>query len=300
MPNATQVADRFHIIHNFLEGICDFLKKYIGKSIKITKEANKEHPVIRIDFYEDNKKVLKKKDLIIKTQTLYLDNVPIREIARELGISRNTVKKYIKIEDVDSVRYNRKLTPIYFYKDLIVNRLIEKTPYKDILLELNSHGINYSYSSMAKLAKQIKQEGLPDKIKNDKSYIFTRYNLIKIFWHAADTPKELWSLLNNVLKEYPLLDDVFLSIATLREVLDNKDESLLTEWINNNSSSKIKEIKSFINGIYKDYRSVVNAIIFPESNGILEGNVNRLKYIKRSMFGRASFELLRNKVLAQI
>lgn len=153
---------------------------------------------------------------------------------------------------------------------------------------------------MAKLAKQLKQEGLPDKVKNDKSYIFTRYNLIKIFWNPEDISKELLNLLNNILEEYPLLDDVFLSIATLREVLDNKDEDLLTEWINNNSSSKIKEIKSFINGIHKDYRSVANAVVFQESNGILEGNVNRLKYIKRSMFGRASFNLLRNKVLVNI
>jgi Transposase and inactivated derivatives len=299
LPNATQVADRFHIIHNFLDGICDFLKKYIGKSIKIIKETNTESPLITKDLYEDNEKALKKKEFIIKTQKLYLDNVPIREIARELDISRNTVRKYINIEDVNKVRYNRKTTPIYFYKDLIINRLIEKTPYKDILLELNSHVIEYSYSSMAKLAKQLKQEGLPNTVKGDKSYIFTRYNLIKIFWNHINTSKELWSV-NRISEDHPLLDDIFLSIATLREVLDSKNEIMLSEWINNNSRSKIKEIRSFINGIYKDYSSVVNAVIFPESNGILEGNVNRLKYIKRSMFGRASFNLLRNKILANI
>ena len=102
------------------------------------------------------------------------------------------------------------------------------------------------------------------------------------------------------LEEYPLLDDIFIAIATLREVFDSKNEDNLIEWINYNSNSKIKEITNFINGINKDYTSVANAIAYPESNGILEGNVNRLKYIKRSMFGRASFNLLRNKVLANI
>lgn len=110
----------------------------------------------------------------------------------------------------------------------------------------------------------------------------------------------MWSILNRILEDYPLLDDIFLSIATLREVLDSINEIMLSEWINNNSRSKIKEICSFINGICKDYSSVVNDVIFPESNGILEGNVNRLKYIKSSMFGRASFNLLRNKILANI
>lgn len=99
------------------------------------------------------------------------------------------MRKYINIEDVNKVRYNRNPIPIYFYKELIINRLIEKTPYKDILLELNSHGIEYSYSPMAKLAKQLKQEGLSNTVKNDKSYIFTRYNLIKIFWNHINISK---------------------------------------------------------------------------------------------------------------
>nr|WP_278321722.1 transposase [Clostridium homopropionicum] len=58
----------------------------------------------------------------------------------------------------------------------------------------------------------------------------------------------------------------------------------------------MKEIRSSIDGIEKDYASVENSVMFKESNGVLEGNVNRLKMIKRSMFGKASFELLRRKV----
>lgn len=40
LPKASQVADRFHIIHNFLKGACDFLKRYIDKCIKIVEEKN--------------------------------------------------------------------------------------------------------------------------------------------------------------------------------------------------------------------------------------------------------------------
>lgn len=110
----------------------------------------------------------------------------------------------------------------------------------------------------------------------------------------------MYCILAKIIDKYPLLDDVFMSIAMLRDVLDSKNQESLSEWIDYNSNSQIKEIKSFINGVRKDYTSVANAVIYSESNGILEGNVNRLKYIKRSMFGRASFNLLRNKVLANI
>lgn len=302
LPNSTQIAERFHIIHNFLEGICNFLKKYIGKSIKITKEKHNEVVVTKeVYVYVDTDKNSKKKELIKKVKELYLNNMPIREISRKVSTSRNTVKKYIKIDDVDNIRYNNKPTAIYLYKDFIINLLVQKTPYKDIILELNKHGIQYSYSSMAKLGNKLKKEGLPKEVKNDKSYSFTRYNLIKIFWnYYNNSNSEVWGLLLKALEEYPLLDDIFIAIATLREVFDSKNEDNLIEWINYNSNSKIKEITSFINGINKDYTSVANAIAYPESNGILEGNVNRLKYIKRSMFGRASFNLLRNKVLANI
>lgn len=299
LPKATQVADRFHIIHNFLEGICDFLKSYIGKAIKIVKEDT-EKIIIKKDKYIDNEKSSKKKEVIRKVQELYLNGMPIRQIVRKLSLSRNTVRKYIKIDDIEAVRYNNKPTQIYFHKELMIDLLVNKKPYKDILLEIDKLGVKYSYSSLAKLANELKKEGLPNEVGNEKQYIFTRYNLIKIFWNYSDNTSELYSILKLILDKYPMLDEVFLAIALLREVLNAKDLKLLDEWIAYYSNSKIKEIKSFVNGVLKDYTSVANAIIYHESNGILEGNVNRLKYIKRSMFGRASFQLLRNKVLMRI
>lgn len=58
-------------------------------------------------------------------------------------------------------------------------------------------------------------------------------------------------------------------------------------------------LKRFVTGLKTDYHAVINALTHPYSNGPTEGNVNRLKLIKRTMYGRASFQLLRNKVLYQ-
>jgi transposase len=296
LPNATQVADRFHIIHNFLEGVCSFFKRYIGKSIKVVKENDAE-TIIEKNNYLNDDKIIRKKELIKKTQELYKNGTPIRQIVRQLSLSRNTVRRYIKIDNVEGVRYNAKPTPFDFYKDFITNLLIEKKSYKEMLLELDKLGVKYSYSSLAKYANSLKKQGLPDKVKESKCYLFTRFNLIKIFWNYATTTSDSFKILNSTLNEYPLLDTLFLAIASLREVFNSKDLKNLEEWINYNSESKIKKIRSFINGVLKDYSSVANSIIYSESNGILEGNVNRLKTIKRSMFGRASFSLLRNKVI---
>ena len=59
----------------------------------------------------------------------------------------------------------------------------------------------------------------------------------------------------------------------------------------------IKEIDTYLNGLGSDYDSVINVIKFDYNNGLAEGRVNKLKNIKRVMYGRNSFELLRHKVI---
>ena len=58
-----------------------------------------------------------------------------------------------------------------------------------------------------------------------------------------------------------------------------------------------KEVSSFINGITRDITAVKNAIQYDYNNGLAEGNVNKLKVIKRIMYGRCNFEMLRKKIL---
>ncbi len=66
------------------------------------------------------------------------------------------------------------------------------------------------------------------------------------------------------------------------------------------AESQISELKSFANGIRRDYAAVQAAFLLPWNNGVVEGHVNRLKFLKRQMFGRARLDLLRVKVLHAI
>ncbi|MFA9435064.1 MAG: transposase, partial [Deltaproteobacteria bacterium] len=61
--------------------------------------------------------------------------------------------------------------------------------------------------------------------------------------------------------------------------------------------SGISALKGFANGITKDGDAVRAALSLEWSNGQVEGQVNRLKLIKRKMYGRANFDLLRKRVL---
>jgi len=75
---------------------------------------------------------------------------------------------------------------------------------------------------------------------------------------------------------------------------------MLPAWLRAAAKSKLKEFVSFARGLSEDYEAVMNALRYEWSNGQLEGQVNRLKLIKRMMYGRAKFDLLRARVLHSV
>ena len=80
-------------------------------------------------------------------------------------------------------------------------------------------------------------------------------------------------------------------------MLKSKNVEKVEEWIENASNLKIRKIDKFVNGLKRDIQAVRNAIIYEYNNGLAESSVNKLKVIKRIMYGRNKFEMLRQKVL---
>jgi len=71
----------------------------------------------------------------------------------------------------------------------------------------------------------------------------------------------------------------------------------LDAWRSSAEASHLPELQSIARGIQHDKAAVLAGLTLPWSNGPLEGHVNRLKLIKRSMYGRAKLHLLRQRVL---
>ena len=76
---------------------------------------------------------------------------------------------------------------------------------------------------------------------------------------------------------------------------DNSDK--LDEWLDDAQSSGVSSIERFARVLHRDIDAVKNAITEPWSNGQAEGQINRLKTLKRAMYGRAGVELLRARLL---
>lgn len=100
------------------------------------------------------------------------------------------------------------------------------------------------------------------------------------------------------IKEYnPAIQSLCEISASFRNSFEEKSLAKFNEWINQVRDSSFSTLKRFVNSLMKDYNAVIAAVIYNQSNGLTEGCVNRLKNIKRQMYGRAGFELLRRKVV---
>jgi len=97
-----------------------------------------------------------------------------------------------------------------------------------------------------------------------------------------------------------LCPEVALAQALTREfqtLIRERDVPGLYAWLHGVRLSGIPEFGSVATGIWRDRRAVHAALTHPESQGQTEGFVNKLKFIKRSGYGRAGFDLLRRRVL---
>lgn len=62
-------------------------------------------------------------------------------------------------------------------------------------------------------------------------------------------------------------------------------------------ASEVPGLRGFVSGLKKDLAAVTAGVTLPWSNGPTEGHINRLKQIKRQMYGRAKLDLLKRRIM---
>jgi transposase len=108
---------------------------------------------------------------------------------------------------------------------------------------------------------------------------------------------ERQALLARMEQANPAFSELYRLTVQFTEMLRKRQPEQLRPWLDVARASDLRELKSLAEGIERDYAAVEAALRLPYSTGPVEGNINRLKLIKRSGYGRASFDLLRLRVL---
>jgi len=110
-------------------------------------------------------------------------------------------------------------------------------------------------------------------------------------------PGQEKNLILPILNKYLKISEIQQCILDFRTIYNDKDVTLLEQSITRYSESPSNSIKSFASGLLSDLVAVKNSVTSELSNGFVEGNNNKIKTIRRIMYGRAKIDLLRVKIL---
>lgn len=295
LPYAKQIVDRFHILKILTEHIGEYLKRIVDNHIKIVDTSMV--PLEKKEFLSERerKKIdtgIRKWEVIKKVHQLKEEGYNNCQIARLLSISRQTVIKYLRIS-----------------KPPIDTRACILDPFIPRIKELILEGFNYT-----EIFKVIKEEGYPGQIslynskmkgirhelKHNIKYL-KRSDIKKLLFYPLKRlkDKEKISCIKQYLSTRPDVEAIIEFVADFKEIILGNEVKRLDEWLELARGKDITELNRFIKLIDGDRDAVENAIIYNYSNGLTEGHNNKIKLIKRQMYGRCNFDLLRLKILSE-
>lgn len=237
-----------------------------------------------------------------------------RAIQRHLNISGRTVDKYLAAD----------ACPLYTHGRLRPSMLTPWLPYLEerwqagytnatqLWREMEAQGFKGSRGLVARWAARERKLLPPATQYSRKQRREVRPKLTRqsrpVPWSA---PRASWilvkerALLNDqekaVLARMIAADAQVKVVAQLAErfvtMIKRRQAGNLEQWLQDAVASGVRSFISFASGLRQDFTAVYNALSMSWSNGQVEGQVNRLKFIKRMMYGRANFDLLRKRFL---
>jgi transposase len=292
-----QIGDRFHILNNLLKYLVEYIKSNFPSTIRIIEtDENACIDTDRIDENESDKltdKQKKKIELIREVKDYRNKNYNISQIGDILKLDRRTVKKYIEKDESDIVIRNvmiPKVSKLDKYLDTIIEMLNNNHNVVSIYENICLLGYNGCYSNLKYYINSKKDIFNNIKYNSGNYCIITQGAIVSNIWKDEFFTDSIETIINEKLNNYK---EVRETIKDFRTIVKEKSCKKLNNWINKVFNLKIPQFKSFANGLFKDIEAVKNAIKYEYSNGLVEGHVNKLKVIKRIMYGRANFDLLR-------
>jgi transposase len=302
-PNAIQVNDRFHILKNLIDYGKKLIKKVVPPSFLIQIEADsqgmdrdsEEKEEKREESLSEMKHLTspeKKQARVEQVRSLAMKGFSLSDIEKEVGLSHATVKKYLDAKFV----LENKLEP---YTTKIDAMLQDRCKFKEIETAIRKDGYMGARSTIQIYTTQqrkIMKEANAEAMKNKE--VIKRKDLIRLLYLPIAKVKDITSeLVGRIVQEYPVIGELYELVRSFKKMMFTKQANDLVPWIENALQLQIEEVNSFINGISNDFEAVKNAIALEYNNGLAEGSVNKLKVIKRIMYGRNNFILLQNKIL---
>ena len=294
-PGAIQVADRFHRLLNLREVIERLLRRYADQLEHVPVPGA---PGVPIGLLRPDRQVSRERtrremhDRFMAIQQARATGLSISATARALGLHRHTIEKYDRRpaapERRHTWRHPSALTPYEGY--LQERRRQGARKALPLWRELRALGYTGAYQNVARFMAALRKLEATGRSGLPRARGLTARRTV------AETRalRQVVALGPESGARVGLLEQFARLIR--REGADPIDE--LASWKQAAVATGWEELGTFVARLEQDQAAVEAALRLPYSQGQTEGQINRLKMLKRAMFGRANFDLLRKRFLA--
>lgn len=314
-PDAIQIADRFHLFQNITEVTKKMLKKQ-SKTLRAAayqvvvdfqEEASRQTETMLLSGVSNSPKENEKPSLreicFAEVKALQAEGWSQRAVAKHLNMHRQMVGDYFVAETCPLRHVGKQsISKTAPYSSYLVKRWQEGCEnIAQLHSELVAQGFEGTYMSVYRAVKKMLKEGKVSKTAASVSIPIPKLSVTSATWlliHQDDRLDEEQRRLRDKLCQISRdVQTAYTLIQSFCKLIRERQADNLDAWLAEAEQCGIKAFKNFATSLRRDYEAVKAALTYAWSNGQVEGQVNRLKFIKRQMYGRANFDLLRKKVI---
>lgn len=313
-PQAQQVADRWHLTQNVGSALQGLLARHTSTLREVAHQLSAERrppaaapvapaqlPPLQLPGHIVGPIELRQHQFT-EVKRLRGEGWSLRRIAEEVQLNRRTVMRYVQAEQLPRRVLPQSTSSVTPYLGYLRERWAAGCQQGTQLLpELQARGYRGSVSSIYRALKAFRtgdgrrlQGGAAVERVAIRSVRQAMWLLVREEKDLTDEDVAYRRALcahNATIAQAAALGQRFLVMVRERQA------DSLDRWLADAEVSSIKELHNLAKSLRRDHAAVHMALASEWNNGQTEGHVNRLKMIKRTMFGRAGFDLLRNRVL---
>ena len=328
-PQATQVADRWHLYKNlgdavesflvrarvrvpdqvhsqYAESQCDVVESVLPAPIPPGLRLDPSISTTPLDLEQSQARLDRKWKLHQLVHSLRSQGLSLHQVAREVGLARNTVRKYarqpVPVVAPEPTPRPRRVSVLDSYEEYLLRRWNEGCRNAELLFgEIREQGYPGGKTVVKDYIRYLRLHPSQAILSHPRKQRAASASPRELRWLLArqqeDLDQEQQARLQRLLASSTEVQRIHALLQNFHVMLRHKQHDMLDCWLEQAQKSGIAEMRSFALGIRRDYEAVKASILLPWSQGQTEGQVNKLKTLKRVMYGRAGFALLRQRML---
>lgn len=303
-PHIVQVSDRFHLMKNLRDVSVDLIRSLLGERKALLPypyptEEEAYRYIVEDILSMGEAKHRERVRLYYQIRGMKDTGQGIYDIARELGVKSQKVYRYLNMdlnkllsEEQRKAMKSARLMAQIITAGSITPTIVAKKLDGKLPVRLVCRAMRTLVKQYKELRRQVRE--------HNKNLPETRTAKVKssTIWHYIMTGRTSAKRLLKIGDTHPLVDKIIQTCISFRRMIHGEDGAPdVTAWVKQAHECHVREMTEFAEYIKKDRKAVEQAYLTNYSNAVMEGTVNKIKVVKRSMYNKAQIQMLRAKLI---